>query len=70
MGQVFSGSHGSWVTRSDPLPTLPQDACVAAAAAVVDNDDNDDDDICCHIIRRSISTRRAAASVHFISCME
>ena len=22
MGQVFSGSHGSWVTRSDPSPTL------------------------------------------------
>jgi len=22
MGQVLSGSHGSWVTRSDPSPTL------------------------------------------------
>ena len=22
MGQIFSGSHGSWVTRSDPSPTL------------------------------------------------
>ena len=29
MGQVFSGSHGSWVTRSDPSPTLEQGGFVA-----------------------------------------